>query len=134
MGLKLVIVDDAPFIREAIRGLISGTEFECVGEATDGVEAVDVIRRLKPELVLMDLVLPKKNGIEVTKEILEEMPKIKIIACSTEGQTGLTLKALDAGCSHFLSKPFTKDGLLKVLRTTVELGAKTKSRPLPQGG
>ncbi len=134
MGIKLVIVDDAPFIREAIRGLIRDTEFEYVGEAIDGEEAVDVIRRLKPDVVLMDLVMPKKNGIEVTKEILEEMPKIKIIACSTEGQTNLTLKALEAGCSHFLSKPFTAEALLKVLRTTMSLGSKSKSRPIPHGG
>ncbi len=128
MGIKLVIVDDAPFIREALRMLLKSTEFECVGEATDGVEAVKVIRNLKPEIVLLDLVLPKKNGIDVAKEILEEMPKIKIIACSTEGRSGLMLKALDAGCSHFLTKPFTTESLLNVLRATMKPPQKSKPR------
>jgi len=124
MGIKLVIVDDAPFIREALRTLVSETEFECVGEAADGIEAVKIIRELKPELVLLDLVLPKKNGITVAREILEDMPKIKIIACSTESQSGLTLKALDAGCVNFLTKPFTSRSLLSILRTTAIPGKK----------
>jgi two-component system, chemotaxis family, chemotaxis protein CheY len=136
MGIKLVIVDDAPFIREALRTLLKNSEFECVGEAIDGVEAVKVIRNLKPEIVLLDLVLPKKNGIEVAREILEEMPKIKIIACSTEGRSGLMLKALDAGCAHFLTKPFTSETLLTVLRNTSKppSSAKNKSRAKSKEG
>jgi two-component system chemotaxis response regulator CheY len=134
MGFKLVIVDDAPFIREALRGLLEATEFSVVGEAADGHEASEMIRRLKPDVVLMDLVLPKKNGVEVTKEILEEMPKIKIIACSTEGQTGLTLKAIEAGCSHFLTKPFTSESLLKVLRATMNMSHKTILHSPSTGG
>jgi len=116
MGLKLVIVDDAPFIREAIRSLIEKTEIQLVGEAADGEEAVRVVARLKPDVVLMDMVLPKKNGIDATKEILEKNPNIKIVACSTEGQEGLLMRAIDAGCCNFVSKPFKAEELLKVIR------------------
>jgi two-component system, chemotaxis family, chemotaxis protein CheY len=123
MGIKLVIVDDAPFIREAVRSLIRGTEIELLGEASDGEEAVNLLKSKKPDVILMDMVLPKKNGIEATREILKDNPKIKIVACSTEGQESMLLKALEAGCCSFLAKPFKAEELLKSIRTA---GGKTK--------
>lgn len=116
MGIKLVIVDDAPFIREAIRSLICDSDIELVGEAANGEEAIAVVARERPDVVLMDIVLPVKNGIEATKEILENYPRTKIVACSTEGQEALLLKALDAGCCHFLPKPFKSEELLNTIR------------------
>ncbi len=116
MGIKLVIVDDAPFIREAIRGLLQGTDIELVAEAADGEEAVAVARRVRPDVILMDMVLPKKNGIEATREILENNSNIKVIACSTEGQQGLLLRALDAGCINFIEKPFKAEDLILAIR------------------
>jgi two-component system chemotaxis response regulator CheY len=116
MGLKLVIVDDAPFIREAIRSLVDKTEIKLVGEAADGDEAIRIVAQMQPDVVLMDMVLPKKNGIEAAKAILEKNPKTKIVACSTEGQESLLIRALDAGCCNFISKPFKSDELLKVIR------------------
>ena len=116
MGIKLVIVDDAPFIREAIRGIIKGTDIELLAEACDGEEAIVVAGRTQPDVILMDMVLPKKNGIDATKEILENNSKIKIIACSTEGQEGLLLRALDAGCVNFITKPFKAEDIMKAIR------------------
>ena len=69
MGLKLVIVDDAPFIREAIKTIIQKTEHVIVGEATNGVEAVALANKMQPDVVIMDLVMPEKNGIEATKKL-----------------------------------------------------------------
>lgn len=116
MGIKLVIVDDAPFIREAVRNLLRGTEIKLLAEATDGEEAVQIVVKEKPDVVLMDMVLPKKNGIDAAKEILEKFPSVKIVAFSTEGQENLLIKALDAGCCSFLEKPFKAEDLLKVIR------------------
>ena len=117
MGIKLVIVDDAPFIREAVRNVIRGTEIKLVAEATNGEEAVRVVTQVKPDVVLMDMVLPKKNGIDATKEILKKNPSVKIVACSTESQESLLMQALDAGCCNFLAKPFKAEDLLKVIRS-----------------
>lgn len=117
MGIKLVIVDDAPFIREAVRAFVKNTDIEFVGEASDGEEALAVVKKSKPDVILMDMVLPKKNGIEVTKEILEEHPEAKIVACSTEGQENLLIQALNAGCVNFVSKPFKSEDLLKAIRS-----------------
>ncbi|OFZ19463.1 MAG: hypothetical protein A2Z20_05420 [Bdellovibrionales bacterium RBG_16_40_8] len=119
MGIKLVIVDDAPFIREAVRNAVRDTEIELVAEAADGEEAITVVMKKNPDVVLMDMVLPKKNGIEATAEILEKNPKIKIIAFTTLDQEGLLLKALEAGCCNFLPKPFTTEKLLKIVRSVL---------------
>lgn len=115
MGIKLVIVDDAPFIREAVRHLLEGSDIEIVGEASDGASAVKIVLSKNPDVVLMDMVLPNKNGIDATKEILAQLPKTKIIACSTESQEALVLRALDAGCKHYLSKPFQREELLNMI-------------------
>jgi two-component system chemotaxis response regulator CheY len=116
MGIKLVIVDDAPFVREAIRNILRGTDIELLAEATDGEEAVLAAERFRPEVMLMDMVLPKKNGVDASREILEKNPHIKIIACSTESQETLIMKALDVGCCHFISKPFQSEELIRAIR------------------
>lgn len=120
MGIKLVIVDDAPFIREAVRAIVIKAGFDFVGEAADGEEAVELILKKNPDVVIMDLVMPKKNGIEVTKEILALRPKTKVIACSTEGQEAMLIRAIDAGCVNFISKPFVAEDLVKAIRTAME--------------
>ncbi len=119
MRFKLVIVDDAAFIREAIKSLLKDTDFECVGEAADGEEALQVISRCEPDVVILDLVLPKKNGIDVAMELSNKNSPAQIIACSTEGHEGLMIQAIDAGCCNFLTKPFTAESLKKVLRAAV---------------
>ena len=119
MGFKLVIVDDAAFIREAIKSLLQNTDFECVGEASDGEQALEVISQCKPDVVILDLILPKKNGIEVAAELLKRKSPAQIIACSTEGQEGLMIQAIDVGCNNFLTKPFTAETLKRVLRAAV---------------
>ena len=73
MGIKLVIVDDAPFIREVMRNIFLTTDIEVVGEAEDGEEAVSVVLELNPDVVIMDIVMPKKSGIDATQEILQEI-------------------------------------------------------------
>jgi two-component system chemotaxis response regulator CheY len=106
MGIKLVIVDDAPFIREVLRHIFHGSEVNVVGEARDGHEAVEIVKETQPDVVLMDIVMPRKSGIEATMEILKDLPATRIIACSTVDQNSMVLKALDAGCCNYLVKPF----------------------------
>lgn len=119
MAIKLVIVDDAPFIREVMRHIFSGTEIEVVGEAQDGAEAVEVVKRERPHVVLMDIVMPRKSGIEATQEILKELPDTRVIACSTVDQNSMVMRALEAGCCNYVTKPFTSEDLLKTVRSAV---------------
>lgn len=124
MGIKLVIVDDAPFIREVLHHLFAGTEIEIVGEAENGEEAVSLVQRLKPEVVLMDIVMPKKSGIEATIEILKLLPQTRVVACSTVDQNSMVLRALDAGCCNYVVKPFKSEDVFKAVRAAARLNAK----------
>jgi two-component system, chemotaxis family, chemotaxis protein CheY len=124
MGIKLVIVDDAPFIREVLRHIFASTEIEIVGEAQDGEEAIEIVKREHPHVVLMDIVMPKKSGIEATQEILKALPDIKIVACSTIDQNSMVMRALDAGCCNYITKPFTAEQVLKAVRSAAISKAK----------
>jgi len=115
MKPKLVIVDDAAFVREILVQIAKRGGFEVVGEAADGEEAVRIVLEKKPDLVVMDIVMPKKSGIQATKEILQVLPRTKILACSTEGQESMIMKALEAGCIDYLVKPFEIKTVLNVI-------------------
>ena len=117
MGIRLVIVDDAPFIREVLRHIFASTEIEVVAEAHDGEEAIEVVRKHSPDVVLMDIVMPRKSGIEATIAILKSQPEIKIIACSTVDQNSMVMRALEAGCCNYITKPFKADDVLKAVRS-----------------
>lgn len=117
MGIKLVIVDDAPFIREVLRHIFELTEIEVVGEADDGEKAVAAVKSLKPQIVLMDIVMPKMSGIEATLEILKDLPGTKIIACSTLDQDSMVMRALEAGCCSYITKPFKSEEVLAAVRS-----------------
>ena len=116
MAIKLVIVDDAPFIREVVRHIVNDSGIDVVGEAQDGVEALEIVRSTRPTVVLMDLVMPRKSGIDATKEILAEWPQVKVIACSTLDQESMVMKALDAGCCNYIVKPFKKNELIEIIK------------------
>jgi two-component system, chemotaxis family, chemotaxis protein CheY len=116
MAIKLVIADDAPFIREVLKNIFAGTEVEVVGEAMDGEEAVNIVKRVRPHVVLMDMVMPRKSGIEATTDILKALPETRIIACSTLDQNAMIMRALEAGCCNYVQKPFKSDQVLSAVR------------------
>lgn len=119
MAIKLVIVDDAPFIREVLRHIVEDSNIQIVGEAEDGDQAVEVVKSKRPEVVFMDIVMPNKSGIEATKEILKAFPTTKIIACSTVNQDHLVIKALEAGCCDFVAKPFKSEEVIAAIHKAV---------------
>jgi two-component system chemotaxis response regulator CheY len=120
MEIKLVIVDDAPFIREVLRHIFTGTEVSIVGEANDGDQAVRMAAVTNPDVILMDIVMPKLSGIEATAAILKAQPRVRIIACSTVDQNSMVLRALDAGCCNYVTKPFKAEAVLKAVRAAFQ--------------
>ena len=120
MRIKLVIVDDAPFMREVIRHVMAGSEVDIIGEAETGQQAIEVVLDKKPDVVLMDIIMPEKTGLEAAKAILAEQPETQIIACSTESNEEMVLQALEVGCCDFVPKPFKSEELLKAVHSSVK--------------
>lgn len=122
MGKKILIVDDASFMRLNLKNILEGGGYEVVGEATNGDEAVKLYRETEPDLVTMDITMPEKDGITAMKEILESDPKALVLIISAMGQEAYIKKAIVAGAKHFIVKPFKKDNVLKVIEKVLGEG------------
>ncbi|HIP92741.1 MAG TPA: response regulator [Thermotoga sp.] len=116
MGKKVLIVDDAAFMRMLLKDIITKAGFEVVGEATNGVEAVEKYKELKPDIVTMDITMPEMNGIEAVKKIKEIDPNAKIIMCSAMGQQAMVIEAIQAGAKDFIVKPFQPARVIEALQ------------------
>ncbi len=111
----VLIVDDASFMRRVIRKILESEGYEIVGEATDGLEAVEQYALLRPDLVTMDIVMPKCSGINALEAIMREDPRACIVICSALGQEALIEEALKAGARDFIVKPFKRDQVISSL-------------------
>ena len=116
MPKKVLIVDDAIFMRNMIKDIFAGSGFEVVGEAANGLEAVEKHRELKPDLTTMDIVMPFKSGIEATREIIKNDPRAVIVMCSALGQESLVMEAIEAGAADFVVKPFKPEDVHRVVQ------------------
>ena len=112
---KIMIVDDAMFMRKIIRKTMEAMESFVIIEAVDGEEAVRIYKELLPDLVLMDITMPKKNGLEALEEICGFDPNAKVIMCSAVGQDPMIAQALTLGALDFIVKPFKTDELTRVV-------------------
>jgi len=107
-------------MRQMIREIIEPEGYEVVGEATNGMEAVELYLKLQPDLVTMDIVMPKRSGIEAVRGILAEDPLAQVVMCSALGQETLVMEALHAGAKNFIVKPFKPDAVLSTLDRLLE--------------
>ena len=117
---RVLIADDASFMRQMIREIIEPEGHEVVGEATNGIEAVDLYNELSPDLVTMDIVMPKRSGIDAVKAILSQHPTACIVMCSALGQETLVMEALQAGARDFIVKPFKPDSVVSTIAKILE--------------
>jgi two-component system, chemotaxis family, chemotaxis protein CheY len=117
---RVLIADDASFMRQMIRDIIEPEGYEVVGEASDGMEVVDKYRKLRPDLVMMDIVMPKRSGIDAVRAIRSEDGSATIVMCSALGQETLVMEAIQAGAKDFIVKPFKPDAVITTLAKVVE--------------
>jgi two-component system chemotaxis response regulator CheY len=103
-------------MRRMIRDIFSTEEFDVVGEAQNGREALERFGELRPDLVTMDIVMPEMGGIEATRQILALRPDAVVLVCSALGQESLVMEAIEAGASDFIVKPFRAEEVLSVVR------------------
>jgi two-component system chemotaxis response regulator CheY len=123
---RVLIVDDAIFMRNMIKDIFSDQQYDVVGEAANGVEAVEKYKELKPDLITMDIVMPFKSGIEATREILAFHKDALIIMCSALGQESLVMEAIEAGAADFVVKPFKPEDVLRVVQKVMGARAQAK--------
>lgn len=121
MSYKVLIVDDAHFMRTIIRDVFVSEGFDVAGEAANGEEAVRLYQELRPDLTTMDIVMPKRDGITALREILEIDPEAKVIMISALGQEPLIAEAIEAGAKDFIVKPFQRSRVLRVARYVLGL-------------
>lgn len=111
----ILIVDDAKFMRMTLTNILVKANHEVIGEADNGIRAVELYRDLKPDLVTMDITMPEKSGIEAVKEIKEQFPNARIIMCSAMGQQKMVVEAIEAGAKDFIVKPFDEGRVLDAI-------------------
>lgn len=116
MGKRILIVDDAAFMRMMIKDILTKNGYEVVGEAENGLVAVNLYKELKPDLVTMDITMPEMDGISAVKAIKQLDPGAKIIMCSAMGQQMMVMEAIQAGARDFIVKPFQQERVLQAVK------------------
>ena len=117
---RVLVADDASFMRQMIREIVESEGFEVCGEASDGVEAVDEFKRLLPDVVTMDIVMPRKSGIDAVRGIMALDPGASVVMCSALGQETLVTEAIQAGAKDFIVKPFKPEVVIETLKKVLE--------------
>jgi|DewCreStandDraft_4_1066084.scaffolds.fasta_scaffold01656_25 two-component system chemotaxis response regulator CheY len=113
MSKRILLVDDALFMRTTLRKILEGAQYEIAGEAENGQDAVEKYRSLKPDLVLMDITMPVMDGLEAARTIRSEDPNATIVMCTALGQQNLVVEALKAGARDYIVKPFEPSRVLE---------------------
>jgi two-component system chemotaxis response regulator CheY len=109
---RVLVVDDAAFMRKMVTDALTNGGHEVVGEASNGLEACDRFQELRPDVTTLDITMPEKDGLSALKEILAFDPTAKVVMCSALGQEAKVLEAIKAGAKDFVVKPFQADRVL----------------------
>lgn len=112
---KVLVIDDAAFMRMTIKIMLERSNYEVVGEAGDGKDGIKLYKDLKPDIVTLDITMPDMDGIAALKEIKKFDPNAKVIMVSAMGQELMVRESIKAGANSFLVKPFKEDQLAKAL-------------------
>lgn len=112
---RILIVDDAAFMRMAIKNILVKHDFDVVDEAENGIIAFNKYKEVKPDLVTMDITMPEMTGIEALKQIMAFDPNAKIVMVSAMGQESMVLDAIQSGAKSFIVKPFKEDHVIQTL-------------------
>jgi len=112
---RVLVVDDAAFMRKMVSDALTKGGHEVVGEAGNGLEAVAQYQTLKPEVTTLDITMPEKDGLAALKEIIALDPAARVIMCSAHGQESKVLESIKAGARDFVVKPFQADRVLEAI-------------------
>jgi two-component system chemotaxis response regulator CheY len=116
MALRIMVVDDALFMRNMLKDIFVRAGYDVVAEAENGEAALELYQETKPDLVTMDIVMPKKSGIEALQEIMASDPDACVVMVSALGQDSLVLESVESGAKDFIVKPFKEDNVLAIIK------------------
>lgn len=113
---KVLIADDAAFMRMMLKDILSNNGYEVVGEAANGQEAVEKYQQLTPDLVTMDITMPVCDGIQALKQIISINAGAKVVMCSAMGQQAMVIESIQSGAKDFIVKPFQPERVLESIK------------------
>ena len=120
MAKNILICDDAAFMRMMIKDILTKNGYNVVGEAENGLKAVEKYQETKPDLVLMDITMPEMDGIQALKKIKQADPNASVVLCSAMGQQAMVIESIQSGARDFIVKPFQPDRVLEAVKKAVE--------------
>ncbi len=115
MSRTVMIIDDSPYMRKSLRGILIEKGYIVASEAASGIEAMKNLHTCHPDIIMLDIILPDSNGLSLLEWITKTRPNAKVVICSSSGQPSVIQKSLDLGAKAFLQKPFTPEKVAKVL-------------------
>ncbi|MGF0034569.1 response regulator [Bariatricus sp. SGI.154] len=119
MAKNILICDDAAFMRMMLKDILNKNGYNVIGEAENGIKAVDKYRETVPDLVLMDITMPEMDGIQALKKIKEADADAKVVMCSAMGQQAMVIESIQAGAQDFIVKPFAPERVLEVVKKVI---------------
>ena len=112
MRKKILLADDTTLFREMIKSALDSEKFQIIGEATDGAMAVEYYKDRKPDLMILDINMPKMNGIDALTEVIKYDPKANIVMCSDQKYENMIVMAIKRGAKDFIIKPFSASDVI----------------------
>ncbi len=109
---RVLVVDDSTVMRSMVKQILTAEQFEICGEAGDGIEAVGLFKKLKPDVMTLDINMPKKTGIDVLKDVIEDNPDSRVVMLTSEGQKSSVVEAISLGAKSYIVKPPDKKKVL----------------------
>ena len=114
---KIMLVDDAAFMRMMVKNALTKSGYDNIIEAQDGAEAVKKYDEENPDMVIMDITMPNMDGLQALKKIRENDPNAKIVMCTAMGQEGMVVDAIKSGAKDFIVKPFNAERIVQTVNT-----------------
>jgi two-component system chemotaxis response regulator CheY len=112
---RVLVVDDAAFMRKVVSDALASGGHDVIGEAGNGVEAIDRFRELRPDLTMLDITMPEKTGLEALADIMAIDPSARVLMCSALGQESKVIESIKLGAKDFVVKPFAPERLLEAV-------------------